>query len=335
MGDLEPLSPQACLEMYLSARKPELSVETLRNHRYRLRSFVEWCEEEGLENLNDLTSRDLHRFRQWRLEDVQPITLRGQLQTLRKYLEFAASVDAVEQGMRERVLLPAVAPEDEVNDDLLEEAHADAILDRLEGYEYASRDHVLFALMWHTGLRLGSIRALDVDDFDPEDRCLDVHHRPETGTPLKNGPGAERSVALGDYFVALLEDHIENVRPRIRDVHGRRPLVASTKGRYSPSAIRDTTYWLTRPCMVDGCPHDENPTTCEWNRNRNTAHGCPSTLSPHPVRRGAITRMLRQGTPDAIVAERVNDSLEVLDKHYDQRSDREKMRLRREYIKDL
>jgi site-specific recombinase XerD len=321
--------------MYLSARQSELSEETLRNQGYRLESFVAWCEDREIDNLNDLTARNLNEFRQDRLEQVEAITLRGQLQTLRKYLEFAASIDAVEPGLRERVLLPVVDPEDEVSDALLEESRARAILDHLEQFNYASRDHVLFALMWHAGLRLGTVRALDVDDFDPDEQCVDVYHRPETGTPLKNGHGAERSVALGSYYVTVLEDYIRNVRVKTTDEYGRRPLVTSTQGRYSPTAVRDTTYWLTRPCMVGPCPHGEDPDTCQWTKNKNHAHGCPSTLSPHPVRRGAITRMLREGTPDAIVADRVNDSLDVLEKHYDQRTEREKMRVRRQFIQDL
>lgn len=335
MADLEPLGPAECLEMYLRAREHELSEETVRNQGYRLQSFVDWCDAEGIENLNDLTARDINEFRQHRLEDVEPITLRGQLQTLRKYLEFAASIDAVEEGLRERVLLPVVEPEDEVADAMLETDRARAILEHLERYEYASRDHVMFALMWHTGLRLGSIRALDLEDYDPDEPCLDLHHRPETGTPLKNGRGAERSVALGEFYAELIADYIRTNRPDVTDEFGRQPLLASSQGRYSPSGIRDSTYWLTRPCMVGPCPHDEDPETCQWNRNKNTAHGCPSTLSPHPVRRGAITRMLREGTPDPIVADRVNDSLDVLEKHYDSRSEREKMRVRREFIQDL
>lgn len=335
MSSLEPLAPREALGMYLEARQHELSTETIRNQGYRLESFVDWCEDEGIENLNDLSARDINDFRQHRLDEVEPITLKGQLQTLRKYLEFAASIDAVEDGLRERVLLPVVDPEDEVSDAILETDRARAVLDHLERFNYASRDHVLFALMWHTGLRLGSIRALDIDDFDPEDSCLDLLHRPETGTPLKNGRGAERSIALGQFFAKLVDEYIDRVRVNVSDQFGRRPLLTSSHGRYSPSGIRDTTYWLTRPCMVGPCPHGEDPDTCQWNRNKNTAHGCPSTLSPHPVRRGAITRMLREGTPDPIVADRVNDSLEVLEKHYDSRSEREKMRVRRQFIQDL
>jgi len=95
---LEPIAPAEAVELYFSHRRSDLSEKTLQNQRYRLDAFVEWCETEGdLANLNALTGRDIHRFRSWRLDDgVSKVTLAGVLQTLRKFLEFAAAIDAVE-----------------------------------------------------------------------------------------------------------------------------------------------------------------------------------------------------------------------------------------------
>jgi hypothetical protein len=67
---------------------------------------------------------------------------------------------------------------------------------------------------------------------------------------------------------------------------------------------------------------------------RTTASGCPSSRSPHDVRRGSITKHLREGTPREVVVDRMNVSREVLDLHYDERTKREKMRIRREFIED-
>lgn len=333
---LEPLTPEDAVDMYVEHRRPDLSEKSIQNHRYRLDTFVEFCEERGITNLNELDARDLNRYRAWRREDgISPITLRSNLATLRVFLEFAAQIDAVEEGMRERVVLPEVEPEDEARDVKLNEERAGKILEYLDRFEYATRSHVIFGVLWHTGIRLGSLRAFDVSDFDADERYLRLRHRPETGTPLKNGKAANRVIAVGDYWVEVLADYIAHNRDAVEDAHGRRPLITSKHGRLSETPIRDTVYRWTRPCVVgEGCPHDRDPETCEAMTSK-TANECPSSRSPHGIRRGSITKTLRDGTPEAVVSERMNVSGDILDQHYDRRTEREKMELRREHLNEV
>lgn len=79
-----------------------------------------------------LTDRDLHRYRVWRQQDMNSVTLRGQPATLSVFLEFCASIDAVEPGMRERVKLPDVNRGEEARDELLDADHAKKIIGYLE-----------------------------------------------------------------------------------------------------------------------------------------------------------------------------------------------------------
>ncbi|WP_121822848.1 tyrosine-type recombinase/integrase [Halostella salina] len=332
--NLEPLGPFEAVEMYMDHREPELSEKSLQNHQYRLDAFLEFCEERGIENLNNLTGRDLHRFRTWRSkQDIGTMTLRTNLATLRVFLEFCASVDAVEQGLREKVVLPEVDKEEQSKDVKLDVDRAEAILEHLERFEYASRAHVIMAILWHTGVRLGTLRTLDVDDVDLETPCLRVRHRPETGTPLKNGKAANRVIAIGDDYARVIRDYMENRRIQVEDSHGREPLISSDHGRLTESAIRSVVYMWTRPCVVAECPHDEDPTTCDYMTRRHASE-CPSSRSPHGIRRGALTRMLREGTPEEIVSDRSNVSRDVLEQHYDQRTEHERMELRRDFIED-
>jgi site-specific recombinase XerD len=328
---LTPTTPAEAVEWYLAEREPELSEKSLQNQRYRLEQLCAFCDEEEIENINSLTGRDIHRFRVWRSEDIKTISLRGELQTLRVFLEFCATIEAVEPGLRERVKIPDIEPEYEARDVYIEAERAEAILDHLERFAYASRDHVLFTVLWHTSVRLGTLRSFDVGDFDSDEMCLDVRHRPETGTPLKNKAAAERSIAVGQHYCTVIEDYLGHNRQQVTDDHGRQPLFTSSRGRLSDGAIRDTVYRLTQPCEIGECPHDEDPQTCEFRSHGQRAQ-CPSSHSPHGIRRGAITDHLRNGTPQEVVTERGNVSKDILDQHYDERTEREKMKIRRDFI---
>ena len=333
--DEDALSPAEVVEMYLDHRRPELSQKSLWNQKYQLDNFAEFCQERGIDDLQELTGRDIHRYRTWRSQQgISPLTLRTNLATLRVFLEFAASIDAAEEGLREKVILPEIDREDEAKDVKLDDELANTVLDYLGRFRYASRDHVIIGILWHTGIRLGTLRAFDVEDFDREDHCLRVRHRPETGTPLKNGKAAERAIAVGEYYCQVLEDYLENHRDPVTDEHGREPLISSSHGRLTETPIRDAVYRWTRPCFVGlECPHDRDPDDCEATLSKKASE-CPSSRSPHGVRRGALTRMLREGTPEQVVSDRSDVTTDVLEQHYDRRSERERMELRRKFLRD-
>jgi site-specific recombinase XerD len=106
--DLEPIAPQKAVDLYLAQREDDASERTVQAHRYRLKHFVRWCEQEDLTNLNDLTGRRLYEYRLWRKDDgdLNPVSLRTQLSTLRAFVRFCESIDAVESGTHEEILLP-------------------------------------------------------------------------------------------------------------------------------------------------------------------------------------------------------------------------------------
>lgn len=333
--DLDPLSPEDGVSLYLQHRKGEVSEQTLSSHEYRLNQFVEWCKKEDIHNLNDLVGRDFHSYRVYRRkeDDLKPVTLQGQLSTLRVFLKFCASIDAVHEGLREKILLPTVSGDEQASRTTLEGERATQILEYLEKYEYASRQHVLMTLLWQTGIRTGSVRAIDIDDYEPESPGLQLVHRPETDTPLKNQDHGERWVALRGSTANVLDDFIEGPRPEVTDKFNRTPLITTKQGRISRSCIQDTIYVLTRPCEYGGCPHDDyDPDSCEATK-RAKASKCPSSRSPHDVRSGAITDHLLDDVPIEVVSGRMDVTQDVLDKHYDRRNEREKMEQRREYLK--
>lgn len=62
-SDLEPIAPSEAVDLYIDYKETNCANSTVRSARYRLKPFVEWCEQNGIENLNDITGRDAHRFR--------------------------------------------------------------------------------------------------------------------------------------------------------------------------------------------------------------------------------------------------------------------------------
>lgn len=329
---LEPLHPEKGVEMFCADLATDRADETINAYNYRLGHFTRWCDIEDIENLNDLTGRLLHQYRLWRRDDgdLNKVSEKTQMDTLRVFIKWLESVDAVEQDLATKVRSPSLSDDDNVREDVLEADRAKKILDYLTKYEYASLPHVTLLLLYHTMMRTGSVRALDVGDHDASNASIEVLHR--EGTPIKNKSRGERFIALSDRVNEVLVDWVEDRRPNVTDEFGRVPLLASTFGRLHKSTIRKYSYQYTRPCIILGeCPLDRAVKSCEA-RDDSQAYNCPASRSPHAIRRGKITRNLEQKKSEKFISDRANVSLDILSKHYDARDEKSKMEQRRDLV---
>jgi hypothetical protein len=125
-----------------------------------------------------------------------------------------------------------------------------------------------------------------------------------------------------------MNDYLETERHDVHDEDGKRPLLASVNGRASENAVRSWMYLATQPCLHSECPHGKERESCEW-VDYSKGSQCPSSRSPHQVRTGSITWQLNREMPIEAVANRVNTSVRVLKRHYDQPSDLEELEERR------
>jgi len=82
------------------------------------------------------------------------------------------------------------------------------------------------------------------------------------------------------------------------------------------------------------CPHDRSIADCDAAEYGSESE-CPSSVSPHALRRGGITHHLNNKVPKDVVSDRANVSKDVLDMHYDQRSEQDKMEQRRKYLDNI
>lgn len=190
--------------------------------------------------------------------------------------------------------------------------------------------------MWHTCFRMGTVVGLDLDGYLPDQNRIKVRHRPETDTPLKNGIEGQRIVNLADRVTDVLDDYIRINRNDVTDDNGRSPLFTTRHGRVSRTAVRKNFYGITRPCVVTGsCPHNRCIEECEAAVQKKKASSCPSSRSPHPIRRAAITYHLNRDWPSEKVSERANVSTDVLDEHYDNRTEGDRAQGRKQYLDNL
>lgn len=335
--DLNPLSPEKAIEMYEEIRKDELADSTLRTHLSRLSFFEEWCDEYGIEHLNEIDGLDLYEFRSWRSSQVNSTqTLKSNLQTVRIFLRKCVKFDAVHPLLPEKIDIPSLAEDEISRDDVVEADYARQVLDRLRKYDYATVEHVVWVLFAEAGLRVSAMHSLDVDDFveDDDGAKLQLRHRPDSDTRLKNKRESQRFVHLSSHTAQVVIDYLDEKRPDVTDSFGREPLLASRHGRLRKTTMRKYAYKWTRPCVITGsCPHGYDPEhfdDCDGRDTSSTAYKCPSSKSPHAVRRGYLTAELNAGVPITVLSDRCDVSPEVIEEYYDKRSDIDRMRLRKE-----
>ena len=155
-------------------------------------------QESGFEDMSEMTGKRIYEYKIHRRDvgDVNSVTLSNQLSTFRVFLRFCEKLDFVEKGTAESVMMPDIDPGENARDIAIDSETAEEILDYLTKFEYATLRHALFYVLWHTGMRTGSVHSLDLDDYYPEEQYLEVRHRPEQGTrpaDRRVGRGIRRS----------------------------------------------------------------------------------------------------------------------------------------------
>lgn len=319
------------VDRFVRKRRTDSTDRTLRSYRSRLSQFEQWCSENGIERIGELSAWHVDEYDLARREEgTAPTTIKGHLSTLRLFLRYCAKIGAVDDGLPESVDVPTLDREEEQSEERLAEEDATAALEFFRDSRkfFGVPMHAFLELAWHTGARMGSLRGLDLGDYDADEQFVEFVHRPSTGTPLKNKHDGERFVGIAPPVCEALNVYIDRERSDKRDEHGREPLFCARQGRPSFSTLRAWSYQATQPCLWTDCPHGRRRPVCEWTK-RTHASKCPSSRSPHRIRTGSITWQLNRGLDIQIVAERVNASPSVIRQHYDQATEAEEFEKRR------
>jgi len=294
------------IEAYFDERKSELSDSSLQNHRYQLQRFSEWSRGAGnVDSIGDIIPLKLSKFRRHRSSDINSNTMYNQLCILRLFLRFCHRMGWVREEISESIVLPR--RDGGARDSAIDPDRMEALLDELDRYPYASLTHVIAALMWTCSMRISGVRSLDVGDIYLDEWWIDVNHRPETGTPLKNKEVSEREINIHPWVQDVLRDWIDDRRPDIEDSHGHTPLIASGAGRLSRSSIR------RRVCRLTACGGVGDGYACSADR----ASQCDECVPPHDIRRTSISSWFDDVADIELLAGRVDCSLSTMREHYD------------------
>jgi hypothetical protein len=345
---LEPITPQEAEEMYLDERKEDARYATMRTIKDGVGLFIEWTNESGIDNMNNIQGRELRRFKNWCQDtsDNNTVSLNGIMSVLRRFLVFCVETEAVYSDVPNKTPVPNVPDDEGVSYDKPSDEEVNAALDFLETHEPCSRRHVEFRLIKELGNRVGAVRAIDKDDVidkdDEEGPAIRLRHRPEKGfedergTPLKNGKDGQRHQNISQELSDLITRYVNSPqRPDVEDKFGREPLLTTENGRPEITTIRRDLYKLTRPCEYsDECPHDRDITSCTATTSR-YASECPSSQSPHPLRRWSIEHQIESGVSKELLTDRVDVSVPVLNEHYDTRTAERKRKHRLEVLEKI
>ncbi|MFC7047312.1 tyrosine-type recombinase/integrase [Halobacteriaceae archaeon GCM10025711] len=325
------LKPREAVTRYIDRRSTEITDQSQSTYYYRLKLWADWCEDRGIERVSEYDGWIFEQYEAHRSGlGITTNTLHNELETLKGHIEYLERIEAVDDGLADKVHIPEVPEDERSRDTMLAPDRAIELIKfyRSSDEDYATRFHTLLELAWHTGARVGALRALDLRDFDAGDRLLEFVHRPETDTPLKNKRNGERMVSLREPVRNVVGSYILHHRADEHDKYGRQPLFATIKGRPTTGTLRTWMYQATLPCVRTDCPHGHEPETCNFTQHTH-ASKCPSSRAPHHVRTGSLTWHRDRGVPKEVTGERVNASQDVIDEYYDKASQRERMELRR------
>lgn len=161
--------------------------------------------------------------------------------------------------------LPPVLRPDEVNQLL----HIAAVASD-DGSAVGSRDRAVLELLYATGVRVGELTALDVDDVDFERRVVRVFGK----------GGRERSVPFGLPAAEAVADWLARGRPELAQAHSGPALFLGARGgRLGQRAVRRLVH--TRLADVPDTP-DLGP------------HGLRHTAATHVLEGGADLRSVQE-----------------------------------------
>lgn len=249
---------------YLSGERA-LSQHTLRAYEGDIRSLMAHAASEGVTTLADL---ELGTLRRWlgvqSQSGVARSTLARRAATARAFTAWALRDEHITADPALRLKAPK---REQSLPGVLQSQQLTRLLTRLEeaaaeGEPLPVRDRAIVELLYATGVRVGELTSLDIDDLDPDRRTLRV---------IGKG-NKERTVPYGVPAAVAVDDWLRRGRPKFaRDNSGPALFLGARGGRMDQRQVRSLVNTLF------------------------DALGDTSASGPHALRHSAATHLLDGG----------------------------------------
>lgn len=157
-------------------------------------------------NVKSLTAADIEGFKEKRLQEASPTTVRAEMDRLRAVLDFAQLKGHLTKNVVKAVRLPKLRDDPQ---DWLRSPEIAPFLDACVGDFATVARFTIF-----TGLRRGEVVFLQRGDIDLINNVIQIRAKPHLGFRPKSG--RERSVPLDPTLRPLIERHLkEQVGPEL------------------------------------------------------------------------------------------------------------------------
>lgn len=262
-----PAELRAALEAfarYLSAERA-VSPHTLRGYLGDVRSLLSHASAEGAIRLGDL---ELGTFRRWLGDQSQAgaarATLARRSASVRVFTAWALAEDLIVADPALRLTAPK---REQALPGVLQAAQVTRLLATLddaaaEGAPLSLRNRAIVELLYATGVRVGELAGLDIDDLDPDRRTLRV---------IGKG-NKERTVPYGVPAALAVDDWLRRGRPQL------------AKGSSGPALFLGARGGRVDQRQVRAMVHDVF-----------AGLGDTSASGPHALRHSAATHLLDGG----------------------------------------
>ncbi|WP_223943254.1 tyrosine recombinase XerC [Arthrobacter sp. StoSoilB20] len=258
------LSAMEGFRRYLEGERAR-SAHTVRAYLADVESLLGFAVQEGIEELGQVELGSLRRWLGAQSEaGLARATLARRAATARSFTAWALREELIAVDPAVRLQAPK---RDKSLPGVLQQQQVTRIVDDLnaaaaDGGPMAVRNRAMVELLYATGVRVGELAGLDVDDLDPDRRTLRV---------LGKG-NKERTVPYGVPAAVAIDDWLRRGRPAVVTSHSGPALFLGVRGnRVDPRQIRAVVSELLQ------------------------ALGDTSATGPHALRHSAATHLLDGG----------------------------------------